>query len=54
MKIKPCPFCNKKAVADFAYASHFVRCKSCDSTTGMCSSKERAVKAWNQRVTEGK
>lgn len=61
-ELKPCPFCGGKA--DYVYNSEAVEdamgrkwaytvvCGRCVTSSGLCFSKEQALKAWNKRIND--
>lgn len=58
IKLKPCPFCGGKAVfKDIDSSCSYVRCEKCGATgktvkiSKKYSSDEKAIEAWNGRVT---
>ena len=54
----PCPFCGGEATYYYQpdlerpelKHCHNVCCDRCAATTGLCTSKEKAIAAWNRRV----
>ncbi len=50
-ELKPCPFCGAKAEVKSAMGEYWVLCEF--NCTGMESSQDRAIAAWNRRAPEG-
>ena len=53
-KLKPCPFCGCKEIhtSEKLHPLHIIACNQCEVQTNLYSSKEKAIKAWNQRINE--
>ena len=56
-KLKPCPFCGsnnvKINIPYFADALYLVQCYSCNCTTALYPTKNKAVEIWNRRAENG-
>jgi len=60
MTLKPCPFCGGKGNIEYAgnpsvHMDFYARCinhKDCGCRFPLVDSAEKAIKAWNTRVTE--
>lgn len=50
-KLKPCPFCDGKAIIDsFVGVGWIVICNKCDASTGYKETEQEAIDAWNSRI----
>lgn len=54
IKLKPCPFCGSQNVyvAQPNEIRYFIACGNCEASSGYFPKEQRAIKAWNKRVTE--
>lgn len=62
-KLKECPFCggNASHVYDTEAAedtmhrkwAYTIVCDRCAASTGLCFSREQAIKAWNRMIKDG-
>lgn len=52
IKLKPCPFCGGKAIANGINIA-WVRCSECGSETAVYGSAKKAKEAWNRRADNG-
>lgn len=48
--LKPCPFCGGEAAITHAVGEHWARCMTCEASTVLCTSRDRAIAAWNRRA----
>lgn len=51
-KLKPCPFCGSSMCQIYRSIgeSVYVRCNTCNSTSGIKENIDAAIKAWNRRA----
>ena len=58
IELKPCPFCGREAEVYNHYPPFgrrvivTVRCTKCRSNSGNWGRTDKAIEAWNRRVTE--
>lgn len=54
-ELKPCPFCGRTHIILRRESKHTslysCYCAACGATTGLCVSREHAIKSWNRRAT---
>ena len=57
VELKPCPFCGGEAfkfkMNDHGFVLFSVVCHECHAKTNATTTEERAVEAWNRRVSDG-
>lgn len=53
MKLKSCPFCGYPAVIETESILYKVYCSNCGASARMSLHLDKAIKAWNMRVSEG-
>jgi len=52
-ELKPCPFCGGNSEVHVTEAEYwYVICLECGTISGIYSSEDEAMKAWNRRVSE--
>lgn len=49
-ELLPCPFCGSLDVSILGNSVFYGHCHSCDTGTGLYTTREEAVNAWNTRA----
>lgn len=50
--LRPCPFCGGIAVLKALYGGEYIECGTCGCSTKRFIKMDKAIEAWNKRVSE--
>lgn len=52
LSMLPCPFCGSKGYIDRCINGYLVTCPNCKCSSGAYEKSEKAIKAWNHRISK--